>query len=253
MTLSMTIKPYQSVPIADCGDRLVAILDPPGDHPSAAQPGEDAPIAVIDPHPYVALGAPYGDRSPFWLRRAVRDRLWQAAAELQRRRPGWQIQIFDAYRPVAVQAFMVDYTWASLARAAGFEPSAIDPASQLAQHLRQQVALFWASPSPNPATPPPHSTGAALDVTLLDGSGEPVDMGSPIDECSPRSFPDYFAMGEGAGEPLAAVWDDRRRLLAEVMAHAEFVRHPNEWWHFSWGDQLWAWTTGQAQAHYGRI
>ena len=26
-----------------------------------------------------------------------------------------------------------------------------------------------------------------------------------------------------------------------------------EWWHFSWGDQLWAWRMGQPRAVYGRV
>jgi D-alanyl-D-alanine dipeptidase len=37
------------------------------------------------------------------------------------------------------------------------------------------------------------------------------------------------------------------------MAAAGFARHPNEWWHFSLGDQLWAWSQGEAQAIYGRL
>jgi D-alanyl-D-alanine dipeptidase len=37
------------------------------------------------------------------------------------------------------------------------------------------------------------------------------------------------------------------------MAAAGFARHPNEWWHFSHGDQLWAWLRGEPQAHYGRL
>jgi D-alanyl-D-alanine dipeptidase len=36
------------------------------------------------------------------------------------------------------------------------------------------------------------------------------------------------------------------------MLEAGFAQHPNEWWHFSHGDQLWAWRTGQTQAIYGR-
>lgn len=30
-----------------------------------------------------------------------------------------------------------------------------------------------------------------------------------------------------------------RQLLNEVMNHSGLARHPNEWWHFSYGDQLW--------------
>jgi D-alanyl-D-alanine dipeptidase len=41
------------------------------------------------------------------------------------------------------------------------------------------------------------------------------------------------------------------------MTQAGFERHPQEWWHFSLGDQLWAWQrqqqTGElVMAHYGR-
>jgi D-alanyl-D-alanine dipeptidase len=37
------------------------------------------------------------------------------------------------------------------------------------------------------------------------------------------------------------------------MASAGFVQHPNEWWHFSWGDQLWAWRSAATAARYGRV
>ena len=32
-----------------------------------------------------------------------------------------------------------------------------------------------------------------------------------------------------------------------------FAQHPNEWWHFSYGDQLWAWKNNKANALYGKI
>jgi D-alanyl-D-alanine dipeptidase len=40
------------------------------------------------------------------------------------------------------------------------------------------------------------------------------------------------------------------RFLAEVMATAGFQQHPNEWWHFSLGDQLWAWQLNQQQSRH---
>jgi D-alanyl-D-alanine dipeptidase len=40
------------------------------------------------------------------------------------------------------------------------------------------------------------------------------------------------------------------------MATAGFKRHLNEWWHFSYGDQIWAWLMTQegerTVAKYGR-
>ena len=43
------------------------------------------------------------------------------------------------------------------------------------------------------------------------------------------------------------------------MSHAGLIRHPDQWWHFSLGDRMWAWLHNQqhsedtVQARYGRI
>jgi len=233
----MALKPYQKIPIADCGEPLVPI---PPDR-----------FQLWDPHPYAVLGAPYGDQSPFWVRSGVLDRLLQAAQWLAQQQPGWQLAIFDAYRPLAVQQFMVDYTFAELALMEGLDPVALaqNPQHPQTQALRSRVSQFWASPSDHPATPPPHSTGAALDLTLIDAAGRVLDMGSPIDECSDRSFPDHFAP---ATDPQHQQFHAHRQLLRRAMAAGGFAQHAQEWWHFSWGDQLWADRTGQPLAHYGR-
>lgn len=47
----------------------------------------------------------------------------------------------------------------------------------------------------------------------------------------------------------ARVWRDR---LSGAMSIAGFVNYPHEWWHFSYGDQYWAWRTGVPTALYGR-
>ena len=227
------MKPYQKVPICDCGEALVPI--------------PLSQFAVTMPHAYEALGAPYGDRSPYFLREGVLKKLLQAQAHLQAQHPGWQIQIFDAYRPIAVQQFMVDYSFAELAEAEGV--SLDDMSEAVRSRLQSEVTQFWAVPSQNPETPPPHSTGSAIDVTLSDAAGKTVDMGSPIDEISPRSYPQHFA---NSNDPGAQNAHQNRSLLTAVMVSAGFRQHPNEWWHFSTGDQLWAWQVGEdAIAKYG--
>jgi zinc D-Ala-D-Ala dipeptidase len=215
-------KPYQSIAIQDCGEPLVAI--------------PLSEFAIVEPHPYVAVGAPYGERSPFYLRSGILLRLRQAQRFLQDQRPGWRIQIFDAYRPVAVQQYMVDYSFAQECKARGLEPTALEEA--LAEQVWQAVYQFWAIPSLEPTMPPPHSTGAAVDVTLVDQSGTPVDMGSAIDEISALSFPQHFA---DAVDPRGAKAHELRSILFSAMEFAGFLGHPREWWHFSYGDQLWAW------------
>ena len=228
------MKPYQQVPILECGEALIAIPDE---------------FSRVSPHPYEKLGAPYGDRSPFYLRQGVVDRLLIAQQTLQQNHPNWQIQIFDAYRPVAVQQFMVDYTFLQVAQAQNLAPESLS--DQQRQDILQQVYQFWAAPSLDSAMPPPHSTGAAIDITLIDETGNAIDMGSPIDEMSERSSPNHFAKSSN--------FYQRRQVLNQVMTTAGFKRHWNEWWHFSYGDQIWAWLMRQENldqpsiAKYGRV
>ena len=232
----MPVKPYHQVPIQDCGEPLVSI---------------PAGVFVLpSEHPYGAVGAPYGGRSPYCLRAGVLQRLHQAQGVLQSSHPGWRILIFDAYRPIAVQQYMVDYTFAELVRSRQLSPTSLTPAQHIA--FMEQVHQFWAAPSLDPATPPPHSTGAAIDVTLANPSGTAVDMGSPIDELSPRSYPDHFAAVADPDSPgydgAGAIAHQHRQRLRRTMEQAGFCGHPKEWWHFSYGDQMWVWHRQQSSA-----
>lgn len=231
------MKPYQKIPILECGEPLIPI------------PLEQ--FAVESPHPYEKLGAPYGDASPYHLRQSVVAALMAAQTELQKRHPGWRLHIFDAYRPVAVQQFMVNYAFAEVVQAQQLNSETLS--DQQREAVWQEVYKIWALPSLNPMTPPPHSTGAAIDLTLVDGTGELIDMGSPIDELSLRSHPDYYAHQQ------EKPYHSHRQLLRDVMASAGFRRHPGEWWHFCLGDQMWAWLCNQEDpaarvtARFGRI
>lgn len=235
-------KAFHSIPIEECQEPLVAI--------------PDGPFAFTRPHPYVALGAPYGPCSPWMLRQGVLAALLKAQAELERRHPGWRLKLFDAYRPIGVQAFMVWREFHQQARSAGRALAGFHNLAQLQETdpalyemLAGKVFEFWSMPSDDPLAPPPHSTGAAIDLTLQDARGREIDMGSPIDETSERSYPDHYA--NASARPLRA-FHERRMLLNAVMAAAGFSRHGNEWWHFSLGDQLWAWALGKPAAIYGR-
>ncbi len=235
----MGMKPYQQIPIQECGEAIAPIpLDA---------------FCVVTPHPYAVLGAPYGERSPYWLRETVIKALLAAQEHLRRLQPGWQLQIFDAYRPIPVQQFMVDYTAQTLAHRQGVVLTELDASAQA--DIWREVYQFWALPSQDPQTPPPHSTGAAIDLTLVDAEGIAVDMGSPIDEVSPRSHPNYF---QHQTDATSLTIQAHRQILQTVMLNAGFCQHPNEWWHFSRGDQLWAWQRTQVTqtphvAHYGRV
>lgn len=216
---------YSNVPIQECGEPLVKI--PPT-------------FSLVQPHPYAALGAPYGNFSPYYLRLGVLTRLTMAQSYLQEFNPQWRFQIFDAYRPIAVQQFMVNHTKEQLAQNFTDETE-----------LMARVYQFWAVPSLDPATPPPHSTGAAVDLTLIDQNDLEIAMGGAIDDIADYSVPNYYET-----KPDGAIYHRHRQILKTSMTAAGFHQHPNEWWHFSHGDQMWSWLENPQNpppARYGSL
>ena len=94
------LRPWHSISIDDCGEFLRPLR---------------SVVTCMEPHPYMALGAPYGSGAdPFCLRQGVRSRLLAAQVHLQGITRGAGLQplrfgIFDAWRPVSVQGFMVNH------------------------------------------------------------------------------------------------------------------------------------------------
>jgi D-alanyl-D-alanine dipeptidase len=234
------MKPYQSIEIIDSEEPLVAI------------PEDEFKLEI--PSAYVKCGADYQGKSPYFLRQGVLSRLRQAQAKLKEIQPDWQLKIFDAYRPINVQQHMVDYTFHSICCDRQVNPQTLTAEER--EKLYQEVYQIWAVPSYNPLTPPPHSTGAAIDLTLMTDKGEEIDMGGKIDELPPRCYPHYYTQSQN---PQEQKYHQHREILWQVMTYVGFRRHPQEWWHFSYGDQLWAWLENQAQpndytvAKYGRV
>jgi D-alanyl-D-alanine dipeptidase len=189
----------------------------------------------FSPHEYLAAGAPYGSYGPFFLRASVAARLRGAQEPLQRELPGARLKLFDAYRPKSVQIYMRDFEHRRYARELGFDPDNLSKEQSAAAW--QKVDAVWARPSDNPQLPTPHSTGAAVDLTIIDKDGNELPMGSRIDESSDRVLPSYYARRATHEE---ARYADNRELLRSVMEDAGFYRLSHEWWHFSYGDQFWA-------------
>jgi D-alanyl-D-alanine dipeptidase len=176
------------------------------------------------------------------VRVSVAERLGRINARLAG--AGLELFLFDAWRPRAVQAFFHD-VWmpAELLRR--------NPALA-GEVLRREVERYWAAPSADADSPAPHATGAAVDLTLRWIGGEALWMGSIFDDATELAHRDRF---EGLDAAAMSFSDEEaranRRLLHWVMAEEGFTGHPDEWWHFSWGDQMWAKLSGEAAAHYG--
>ena len=118
---------------------------------------------------------------------ALRRAIAQAAAL------GLRLRIFDALRPTEAQWKL----W-------NFRP---DPE-------------FLADPRRGS----PHSRGVAVDLTLVDGEGRDLDMGTRFDAFTPLSH-----HGNRAIAPAA---QRNRLLLMGLMTGAGWDFYRNEWWHY---------------------
>jgi zinc D-Ala-D-Ala dipeptidase len=90
----------------------------------------------------------------------------------------------------------------------------------------------------NPTTGSDHNRGTAVDLTILDRNGEPLDMGTPFDEFSQKAYHTYLN--------LSAKVLKNRSLLKKTMASVGFHHIDTEWWHYAWNGKKphvgnWVW------------
>ena len=175
------------------------------------------------------------------LRKSVATRL--AAVDQKLRRCGLRLHVHDAIRPAEVQRYFHD-EW-MYARVREKLPGASH------EQTIAEVEKYWAAPTLSEDRPAPHSTGGAVDLTIcLARSAEPLYMGSIFDDATALAHTDYFEQSRSDSFSDAEARNNRR-LIFWLMTEAGFANHPNEWWHFSWGDQMWARLSGAPAAFFG--
>src|SRR5512141_963985 len=123
-----------------------------------------------------------------WLHRDAAAALERSLASLTSQRPDCTLLILDALRPQRVQ----EELWASL--------------------LGTNLLEYLAEPSRGSI----HSFGMAVDVTIVDGSGRELDMGTGFDDMTERSHPvlEETLLARGA---LRAEHVGNRSLLRDAM------------------------------------
>ncbi|STY28090.1 D-alanyl-D-alanine dipeptidase [Legionella wadsworthii] len=94
---------------------------------------------------------------------------------------------------------------------------------------------------------PPHATGAAIDIYLINDQGIPIEMG-----IHPK---DWMEDVEGTLSltDSAMITDEAKRnreIMSQALEKVGFVNYPNEYWHWSYGDRYWAYYKQQSFAFY---
>jgi D-alanyl-D-alanine dipeptidase len=201
-----------AVPIEECGEPLVDL--------------REYPLLATIEHPRVGRRC----ETQLHCREGVARRLVEADSALP---DGVRLLVLECHRTIGRQRA----NWERHLR----ELRELHPdwsEGRLAQENARLVAP--------PDEAPPHSTGGAVDVTLVDAAtlGE-LDMGAPVNLRGSLSYTSSRQITRGAR---------RNRLkLLKAMEEAGFVNYGYEWWHYSHGDRYWAYSTGAPAARYASV
>lgn len=145
----------------------------------------------------------YGDFNKAYLHKQAAEKLSRAIRNLAAVNPKYKLVIYDALRPRSVQYVLWD-------KVKGTDK-------------QKYVA--------NPKGGSIHNYGFALDISILDESGKPLDMGTSFDDFTDLAQPQLEQQFLKAGK-LSERQIQNRQLLRKVMQDAGFIQLPVEWWHF---------------------
>ena len=164
----------------------------------------------------------------------AREGVAKKLSAVQNRLPsGIKLKIIEGFRPIEVQKRIFNEQVESLKKQ---YPDWVDT------KLAEEASLFVAPPE----SIPPHSTGGALDLTLVDNTGKELDMGTMLND-------DYSEKTYTLSNNISQKATENRKILIDAMEVEGFVNYPAEWWHWSYGDQYWAYIRKEPFAVYGSI
>lgn len=230
--LSESITQLDRIHIRECGEPLVHLA-------------KACPKLLLAPRP--------GKPETRYIRATVAEMLNRAQGLLP---AGYRLLIFDAYRSATGQELLYERITARLRAEHPDWPLAV---------LRREANRYVHPP--HAKTPPPHSTGGAVDLTVVGPDGRPLDMIAPFRDPENEAAVGMGLLNARETSPYARFPDlahtdtprihesarRNRRLLIDVMTAVGFTNYPGEWWHWSYGDSGWALRTGRDTAIYGRV
>jgi D-alanyl-D-alanine dipeptidase len=163
-------------------------------------------VQLIYATPYNFLGKVlYKDISKAYLQPDVAEKLLKAYQALKKIRPDLTLVIYDAARPVSIQQEMWD-----MVKGTEWDYYVVDPSKGGGMH----------------------NFGAAVDLTLIDGTGQVLQMGTPFDyfgvEANTDKEDELVEKGRITPREL-----ENRLLLRKIMTASGFHTVKSEWWHFN--------------------
>jgi D-alanyl-D-alanine dipeptidase len=170
-----------------------------------------------------------------YIRKDVLNRLIEAKQYLPE---GYSFKIYDAWRPFELQNEL--YHTYSKTLITKYHLQSVSEQEKI-----KTLSKFVSFPMNDRENPPVHTTGGAIDLTIIDQQGNELDMGSGFDSFGEESCTSYF---EKTKEMNIV---SNRRLLYHSMIKAGFTNLPSEWWHYDYGDRFWAYYKNQTAIYPG--
>ncbi len=217
---------WEGVKIIECGERVISVE---GVHPRI----------IVSPF-YYEQGL-MGSINGCFLRERVVDMLVSAIDFLPQ---GYKFVVFDGWRPKFVQQKL-------------FDNYCLQLKSEFPQYSEDEIidlAVKYVSvPTDSSLSPAPHSTGGSVDLSIVDGYGNLLNMGSEFDSFSASSNTVFFESDDIQFKKSINVDEVRenRRLLYWSLISVGFTNYFTEWWHYDYGNQFWA-KQCVKQAVYGK-
>lgn len=97
---------------------------------------------------------------------------------------------------------------------------------------------------------PPHSTGGAIDIYLIDEIGKSVDMGIQVKDWMEDTD---GSLSQTNSHHISVKAQHYRNIMSKALSTVGFINYPTEYWHWSYGDRYWAYQIGQSHAIYGTV
>lgn len=191
------------IPIKDSGEKLVNVKDV-------------CPKIMIRLGAYIRKEGEKFCNLACFVRENVAKRLAIAQSYLPK---GYKLMLRCGYRPFSLQKKRYYWMYNRLKKQhPDWAPS----------KLRNETSKCVAPPD----IVPPHSTGGAVDISIIGPDNKQLDMGERLGYFTEKTYTDSSKISSTAKK--------NRKLLIKVMTKAGFVNYPTEWWHWSFGDRYWA-------------
>lgn len=149
----------------------------------------------------------YGCLQHGYLQKEVVEMLKKAQKSLEENKPGYHLLIYDAARPLSIQRIL----WNTL--------------TQYPPNIRKNYVA-------DPREHSIHNYGSAIDLTVADGKGNALDMGTKFDFFGELAYPSK-EQELLAKNKLSKNAYENRQILRNAMKAAGFMPIEYEWWHFN--------------------